>query len=82
MKAGNGADYIYDFRSGTDHIDLAAFNFGITGQQVLDQAVNVDNIGAADDYCYFYLTSAGGVDNFIAFMGLLSGQLQASDFIT
>jgi hypothetical protein len=82
MKAGSGADYVYDFRSGTDHIDLTAFHFGITGQQVLDQAINVDNAGTADDYSYFYLTSAGGVDNYIVFMGLLSSQLQASDFIT
>ena len=82
MKAGSGMDYVYDFESGVDKIDLSAFNFGITGAQILAQAINVDNAGTADDYCFFYLTSAGGVDNFIVFMGLLSSQLSASDFIT
>ena len=82
MKAGSGLDYVYDFESGVDKIDLTAFHFGITGQQVLDQAVNVDLAGTENDYCYFYLTSAGGVDNFVAFVGLLSTQLQASDFLT
>jgi Ca2+-binding RTX toxin-like protein len=82
MKAASGIDYVYDFESGVDKIDLTSFNFGITGQQVLDQAVNVDLAGTADDHVYFYLTGAGGVDNFIVFMGLQSNQLQASDFIT
>ena len=82
MKAQSGLDYVFEFESGVDKIDLTAFNFGITGQQVLDQAVNVDQAGTENDYCYFYLTSAGGVDNFVAFVGLLSHQLQASDFLT
>ena len=82
MRPGSGIDYVYDFLSGTDHIDLRPFNFGITGAQVLAQAVNVDNPGTANDYCYFYLTNAGGVQNFIVFIGLLSSQLQAGDFIT
>jgi Ca2+-binding RTX toxin-like protein len=82
MKAGSGIDYVYEFESGVDKVDLTSFNFGITGQQVLDQAVNVDLAGTADDHVYFYLTGAGGVNNFIVFMGLQSNQLQASDFIT
>jgi hypothetical protein len=82
MKAGSGTDYLYEFRSGVDKVDLTQFAFGITGAQVLAQAVNVDNVGTANDYCYFYLTSAGGVDNFIVFIGLLSSQLQAADFLT
>jgi hypothetical protein len=82
MKAGNGLDYVYEFESGVDKIDLTAFHFGITGQQVLDQAVNVDQAGTDNDYCYFYLTNAGGVDNYVAFIGLLSNQLQAGDFLT
>ena len=82
MKAGSGMDYVYDFESGVDKIDLTAFNFGITEAQVLAQAVNADNPGTADDYCYFYLTNAGGVDNFVVFMGLLSSQLSATDFVT
>ena len=49
---------------------------------MLAQAINVDQAGTADDYCFFYLTSAGGVDNFVVFIGLLSSQLQAGDFIT
>ena len=82
MKAGSGMDYVFDFESGVDKIDVSAFSFGITGAQLLSFAVNVDNAGTADDYCYFYLTSAGGVDNFVVFMGLLSSQLSASDFMT
>ena len=82
LKAGSGMDYVYEFESGVDKIDLTAFNFGITGAQVLAQAVNVDNAGTANDYCYFYLTNAGGVDNFLVLMGLLSNQLSAGDFVT
>ena len=82
MKPGSGLDYVYGFESGVDRIDLTAFNFGITGAQVLAQAVNVDQTGTENDYVYFYLTSAGGVDNFVAFIGLLSSQLQAADFVT
>jgi serralysin len=82
MKPGSGLDYVYDFESGVDKIDLTAFHFGITGQQVLDQAINVDQTGVANDYSYFYLTSAGGVDNYVAFIGLLSNQLHATDFLT
>jgi hypothetical protein len=82
MKPRSGLDYVYEFESGVDKIDLTAFNFGITGQQVLDQAVNVDQAGTDNDYCYFYLTTTFGVENYVAFIGLLSSQLQASDFIT
>ena len=63
-------------------IDLTAFNFGITGAQILAQAINVDLAGTANDHVFFYLTSAGGVDNFIVFMGMQSSQLSAGDFIT
>ena len=82
MKAGSGMDYVYDFESGVDKIDLSAFNFGITGAQILAQAINVDLAGTANDHVFFYLTSAGGVDNFIVFMGMQSSQLSAGDFIT
>lgn len=82
MKPGSGIDYVYDFESGVDHVDLTAFHFGITGAAVLAQAVNNDLPGVADDYSYFYLTSAGGVDNYVVFMGLLSTQLQTGDFLT
>lgn len=78
---GAGLKYVWGFQSGKDHVDLSAFNFGITGSQVLVQAVNVDQPGTANDYCYFYLTNAGGVDNYVIFMGQLSSQLQASDFV-
>jgi hypothetical protein len=81
MKPGSGIDYVYEFESGVDKIDLTAFDFPITGQQVLDQVVDADLAGTVDDHCYVYLTDAGGVQNFIVFMGLFANQLQASDFI-
>ena len=75
-------DYVWDFESGVDKIDLSAFHFGITGAEVLAQVVTVDNPGTASDYSYLYLTNAGGVDNFVVFMGLQASQLSAADFIT
>ena len=54
----------------------------MTGAEVLAHVATVDNPGTVDDYSYLYLTSAGGADNFVVFMGLQASQLQAGDFIT
>jgi len=44
-------------------------------------AVDVDNPGTANDYCFIYLGAGGGVGNYIVFMGVLASQLHAGDFI-
>ena len=50
--------------------------------KMLAQVVTVDNVGTDSDYSYLYLTNAGGVDNFVIFMGMQASQLAAGDFIT
>ncbi len=76
LAPGAGTNFLFDFNSALDSIDLTGFNFGITGQQVLDQVVD----GAG--FSFVFLTNAGGVDNFLVFADQQKAGLDASDFIT
>jgi hypothetical protein len=76
MKPGNGMDYLYEFESGVDKIDLSAFGYGLSGAQWKSFLVDVEN--GDDDYCFLYLGAAG---QYLVFVGTTSSQIQAGDFI-
>lgn len=76
MQQGSGTDYLYDFESGVDKIDLSRFSYGLSGDQWKAFLVDVDN--GDEDYCFLYLGSPG---DYLVFVGLTSADLRSSDFI-
>jgi Ca2+-binding RTX toxin-like protein len=70
FSAGNGADVVGDFLSGTDKIDLIAFGFA---DFAAVQAATTDVGGSA------VIDLGGG--NSVTLTGVLEAQLQAGDFI-
>ncbi|MCC7283013.1 MAG: M10 family metallopeptidase C-terminal domain-containing protein [Acetobacteraceae bacterium] len=79
MQAGTGRDFIYDFESGIDKVDVSAFGLDAAG--LFGTGVDVAAAGGNAAYCYFYLGETSGTFNYVAFVDRSTSQIAANDFI-
>lgn len=77
LTPGTGRDFVYGFELGVDKVDLRAYA-ALTADVVLGSGTTVDG---DTPYSHFYLGEAGGVFDYVAFVGFRHTQLSASDFI-
>ncbi len=80
LEPGTGRDFVYDFETGVDKVDLRAFS-GLTAAGLLATGTDVAAAGGASGYSHFYLGESGGVYSYVAFVGLSAAQLSAGDFL-
>ncbi len=76
LTQGDDTNYIYDFESGTDKIDVSDYGRFASGAQIVDYNV-VDTIWGS----YIYLGTVNGQNEFLAFDTLHAADLAAGDFV-
>ncbi len=76
VTKGDDTNYIYDFESGTDKVDISDYGYYASGSQIVDY-----NVVDTEWGCYIYLGTVDGQNEFLAFDTLQAADLAAGDFI-